>query len=159
MNSRKFYSSFHQDEKNNQKESQLKNDNILLIQVQNEVSIFRKILIDEDMLAEDCISTRRFWLKHKSLLPYLFFLTKKLLNIQASSAFVERFFSICGIICSVKNTNMKDDTIIMRSILKANMDTLDALAIEEDKIFHSFRLFKNKLIISNLTFIISKQFD
>jgi hypothetical protein len=67
MNSRKFYSSFHQDEKNNQKESQLKNDNILLIQVQNEVSIFRKILIDEDMLAEDCISTRRFWLKHKSL--------------------------------------------------------------------------------------------
>lgn len=66
LNSRKFYSNFHQDEKNTQKLKQLKNDNILLIQIQNEVSIFRKLLIDEDMLSDDCISKRRFWLKFKS---------------------------------------------------------------------------------------------
>ncbi len=62
-----------------------------MIQVQNEASLFRKLLIDEDMLDEDCISTRRFWLQYKSQLPNLFSLTKKLLNIQASTGFVESF--------------------------------------------------------------------
>ena len=78
------------------------------------------------------ISTRRFWLLYKSQLPKLFSLAKKLLNIQASTAFVERFFSICGIICNVKNTNMSDQMIIMRSVLKTNIETLDYLTIEEE---------------------------
>ena len=132
MNSRRFYSNFQKEEKNNPKEKTLQNDNFLNIQLQNEVNIFRKLIIDDEMLEEDCMNTRRFWLKNKSELPYLFILTKKLLNIQASGAFVERFYSICGIICSDKNTNMKDDTIIMRSVLKANIHTLDELAIEEE---------------------------
>jgi hypothetical protein len=84
------------------------------------------------MLGENSISTRRFWMQYKSQLPNLFSLTKKLLNVQASTAFVERFFSICGIICNVKNTNMSDKMIIMRSILKTNMETLDNLTIEGD---------------------------
>jgi hypothetical protein len=130
-NSRKFYSNFHKDEKNNKKEQKLLQANYLMIQVQNEVSLFRKLLIDEDMFGEDCISTRRFWLQYKSQLPNLFLLSKKLLNIQASTAFVERFFSICGIICNVKNTNMSDKMIIMRSVLKTNIEILESLAIEE----------------------------
>ena len=81
-----------------------------MIQVQNEASLFRKLLIDEDMLDEDCISTRRFWLQYKSQLPYLFSLTKKLLNIQASTG---KFFSICGIICDVKNKSMTDKIIFI----------------------------------------------
>ena len=131
-NSRKFYSNFHKDEKNNAREQQLQQANYLMVQVQNEVSLFRKLLIDEDMLGENSISTRRFWMQYKSQLPNLFSLTKKLLNVQASTAFVERFFSICGIICNVKNTNMSDKMIIMRSILKTNMETLDNLTIEGD---------------------------
>ena len=62
---------------------------------------------------------------------YLFLLAKKLLNFQASTNFVERFFSICGIICNVKNTNMSDKMIIMRSVLKTNIEILESLAIEE----------------------------
>ncbi len=59
-------------------------------------------------------------------------ITKKILNIQPSTAFVDRFFSIFGIICSSKNTNMNDKTIIMRPVLKANMDTLNELNVEEE---------------------------
>jgi hypothetical protein len=59
-------------------------------------------------------------------------LAKKLLSIQASTAFVERYFSICGIICTTKNTNMNDKTLVMRSVLKSNMNILDELKIEED---------------------------
>jgi hypothetical protein len=130
-NSRKEIN-FHKDEKNNAREQQLQQANYLMVQVQNEVSLFRKLLIDEDMLGENSISTRRFWMQYKSQLPNLFSLTKKLLNVQASTAFVERFFSICRIICNVKNTNMSDKMIIMRSILKTNMETLDNLTIEGD---------------------------
>ena len=84
------------------------------------------------MLEDDCISTKRFWLRYKSALPNLFKLALKLLNIQASTAFIERFFSICGIICSDKNSNINDKTIVMRSILKANIDTFNELSIEND---------------------------
>ena len=44
-----------------------------------------------------------------------------LLNIQ-SSAFIERFFSICGVVCTRRATNMKADLIIKRSMLKSNID-------------------------------------
>ncbi len=91
--------------KYNTKEQQLQQANYLMIQVQNEASLFRKLLIDED-----CISTRRFWLQYKSQLPYLFSLTKKLLNIQASTG---KFFSIYGIICNVKNKSMTDKIIFI----------------------------------------------
>ncbi len=129
---KKYWKNFHRDNKNTPKERKLNQNEYLSIQVQNEVSVFRSLLVSERMLDEDCISTRRFWLKYQWQLPHYFRLTKKLLNIQASTAFVERFFSICGIICSSKNTNMNDKTIIMRSVLKANMDTLKELKVEEE---------------------------
>ena len=84
------------------------------------------------MFEDDCISTRRFWLKCSLTLPYFFKLTRLLLNIQACTAFVERFFSICGIICSEKNSNKKDENIVVKSILKANMQILSELSIEKD---------------------------
>ena len=122
----------HRDTNDSQIEKRLTEENYLKFQLENEVSLFRSLLIKEQMLEENCVSTRRFWLKHKTTLPLLFKLTKKLLNIQASTAFIERFFSICGIICSEKNANMKDETLIMRSVLKANIDTLNELCIESE---------------------------
>jgi hypothetical protein len=130
--SKKYWKNFHSDNNNSQKEKKLNQDDYLLIKVQNEVSLFRNLIVSEQMPDEDCISTRRFWLKHQSQLPNLFKLTRKLLNIQASTAFVERLFSICGIICSEKNGNMNDSTIIMRSVLKLNIETLNELNIEDE---------------------------
>ena len=122
----------HKDNNDSQIEKRHTEENYLKLQLENEVSLFRNFLIKEKMLEDDCISTKRFWLRYKSSLPNLFKLALKLLNIQASTAFIERFFSICGIICSDKNSNMNDKTIIMRSILKANIDTLNELSIEND---------------------------
>ena len=57
-------------------------------------------------LSSQFVSTDWVWLLYKSQLPNLFLLTKKLLNFQASTAFVE-------FICNVKNTNMSDKVIIL----------------------------------------------
>jgi len=43
-----------------------------------------------------------------------------MLSIPASSAFIERFFSFC----KNRKLNMKDDLIILRSLLKANFKHL-----------------------------------
>ena len=59
-------------------------------------------------------------------MPNLFDLQLILLNIWASSAFIERFFSISGIICDIKRANMEEDLIRMRSMLKANMPILNS---------------------------------
>ena len=67
-------------------------------------------------------------------MPKLFDLTIILLNISASSAFIERFFSIAGIVCDLKRLNMKEDLIIMRSLMKTNMTVLAEL----NEIFSSF---------------------
>ena len=47
-----------------------------------------------------------------------------LFNISSSSAFIEKFFSITGIICSQRRNNIKDDLIIMKSLLKSNVKIL-----------------------------------
>jgi hypothetical protein len=69
MNSRRFYSNFQKEEKNNPKEKTLQNDNFLNIQLQNEVNIFRKLIIDDEMLEEDCMNTR-FWIKTNLNYPH-----------------------------------------------------------------------------------------
>ena len=60
-------------------------------------------------------------------MPNLFKLTVILLNIKSSSAFIERYFSISGIICDKRRLSMKDDLIIMRSMMKTNMKILTEL--------------------------------
>jgi len=72
-------------------------------------------------------SNRDFWLKYQSKLPYLTEITLILMNVPVSSAFIERFFSICGIVCKSRSGSMGDDLIINRSLLKANLETLNSL--------------------------------
>jgi hypothetical protein len=101
----------HKGNNESQIEKRRTEENYLKLQLENEVSLFHNFLIKEKMLEDDCVSTKRFWLRHKSALPNLFKLALKILNIQASTAFIERFFSICGIICSDKNSNINDKTL------------------------------------------------
>ena len=69
---------------------------------------------------------RDFGKKLQKDIPNLFDLQLILLNIWASSAFIERFFSVSGIICDIKRANMEEDLIRMRSMLKANMPILNS---------------------------------
>jgi len=55
----------------------------------------------------------------------------KFIISNLESAYVERFYSICGNICKNKSGNMSADTIITRSMLKANMAILNKLSVTQ----------------------------
>ncbi len=82
---------FTKTKKNNPKEQQLQQANVRTIEIKNEISLFRKLILEEDMIGEDCISTRRFWLTYRTQLPNLFSLTKILLNIL-TNGFCRKIF-------------------------------------------------------------------
>ena len=92
----------------------------------NEIILFSK-LIGDSKIIKNAKSTAAFWSENKDDLPKLFELQIILLNIPATSSFIERFFSICGIVCDARRLNMEDDLIEMRSMMKTNMWILTEL--------------------------------
>jgi hypothetical protein len=96
-------------------------------QIELEKGKYLKILRGD---LKDIKSTQEFWFKHKYETPHFYKAALKLLNIPASSAFIERYFSICGIINNDRCGNMSSDLLITRSLLKANVEVLDSLAKE-----------------------------
>ena len=50
-----------------------------------------------------------------------------LLNINSSSAFIERFFSICGFIQDKRRQNITIELFKMRCILRANIKILSEI--------------------------------
>ena len=69
-------------------------------------------------------STGQFWLKHAIELPRLKSLCLHLSNIPSSSSYIERFFSLCGSICSQRRANMSAEQIVGRAIIKTNMNLI-----------------------------------
>ena len=72
-------------------------------------------------------STRRFWQNKANELPILYELACILLNIPSSSSYVERFFSVCGIVNRQRAGNMNNSTLINRAFLKVNLDLVNRL--------------------------------
>jgi len=70
-------------------------------------------------------STKKFWLKYKISLPNLFNLSARLLSIPATSAFIERYFSITGQINDKTTNSMSPELLKTKSMLKANIKLLD----------------------------------
>lgn len=91
---------------------------------------FHRYLFDTN---EDKKSTSLFWLRKKDELPHLFKLARFLIVIPASSAFVEGFFSIAGIITSQRASNTKSKYFCERALLRANAKYLDFLQLIEEK--------------------------
>jgi hypothetical protein len=75
------------------------------------------------------MSTPDFWCQQKKekKFPILSEIALKIYSIPASSAFIERFFSIAGVINNKRRCNMNQETLIMRSFMKANSRFLDEL--------------------------------
>jgi len=48
-------------------------------------------------------------------------------NIPSTSSYIERFFSISGIVCDKRRFQMNEDLIECRSMLKANMKQVEEL--------------------------------
>lgn len=89
--------------------------------LESEKAIFLNLIKDKCISAN---STTSFWKRFQSKLPNLSIVARQLLNIPASSAFIERFFSICGVVCTQRRGRMDEDMIIKRSMLKVNLDLL-----------------------------------
>ena len=71
------------------------------------------------------LTSSKFWLDNKKNFLNLYKLSLVLFNIPSSSAFVERFFSICGIVNNQRRGNMKDQNLINRAFLKTNIDLVE----------------------------------
>jgi hypothetical protein len=83
---------------------------------------FENIISSMDLAS---MSSGSFWFTHKKELPLLCQLAYILLGIPASSAFIERYYSICGVICKKRNGNMSGELLIERCMLRANMQILN----------------------------------
>ena len=95
-------------------------------EVEEEVGHISTFVASREFRKTKC-STKQFWQKNQMRFPHLSKLVRVLLNIPSSSAFIERFFNICGVICKKRSMQMKDDLIINRCLLKANMAILNEL--------------------------------
>jgi len=72
-------------------------------------------------------TSKIFWQNNAKAMLLLNELALTLLNIPSSSSFIERFFSVCGIVNRQRAGNMNDSTLINRAFLKANLDILDKI--------------------------------
>lgn len=116
-----FFTKFSQTKNTTQPHNAKANE--LLQAIRREKIAFLTYLKDRDL--EKMTSTRSFWSKKATTYPNLSKAALILYNIPASSAFIERFFSICGITCRRNSGNMSASMIIKRSMLKANLNLLD----------------------------------
>jgi hypothetical protein len=98
------------------------------VQIEKEKNYFIRFLKAADL--ETIRSTPKFWEENKDKYEHLHKTATILLNIPASSAFIERYFSVCGIISNNRCGNMSPDLLITRSLLQANIELLEDLSTE-----------------------------
>ena len=90
-----------------------------------------KILADETKKFIDIISssefesTKSFWIDRQSALPNLYNLALRLLSIPATSAQIERYFSITGQINNKTTNSMSPELLETRSLIKANINFIE----------------------------------
>ena len=121
--SQKFFSNTFKDEKEVRNiELDLE---IFMRDVEKEVKAL-SVFIRENNYAnlKKVISTKQFWLSNANKYPILFQLAVIMLNINSSSACLERYFSICGFNSRKDSGNTHDDLFISRCMLRANVKIL-----------------------------------
>jgi hypothetical protein len=74
-------------------------------------------LLNSSIINKDALS---FWKQHSNTFPFFASLAKKYLSVQASSAAVERMFSISGNIFSQRRRRMTTDFFTSLVFLKLN---------------------------------------
>ena len=100
--------------------------------LEDELNDFSILLCDKNFLNKKQ-STKEFCQSNSRKFPILYKVPIILLNINSSSAFIERFFSIAGVITNKRRSNMKDDLLVTRSILKSNIQILEEMNLKENE--------------------------
>jgi hypothetical protein len=94
-----------------------------------------KIILEREIFANllknstfsESVSVKSYWIAHKKDMPNIANLAMLLYNIPSSSAFIERFFSICGVVNRTRAGNMSVLTLQTRAFLKSNIEILNEL--------------------------------
>ncbi len=102
-------------------------DYILEKKLKDEINYFIDLL-NNDMFINSIKSTTSFWIRYGNKIPLLKQLAIVINNIYSSSAFIERFFSLCGIISNSRTGNMTSKLFTTKSFLKANIEFLNELS-------------------------------
>lgn len=69
--------------------------------------------------------TKSFWSEYGEKFPRLRQVALILFSIPASAAFIERFFSICGLVCDKRSMNMNPETLTEKILIRVNVDLLE----------------------------------
>ncbi|RMZ95369.1 hypothetical protein BpHYR1_025973 [Brachionus plicatilis] len=117
--------------------------------IRHEKQIFLDLIRDQTELQK---STKEFWSTNSSRLPILSSVAKKLFSIPASSAFVERYFSICGVVSSKRNQNIKSKNFICKNVLKLSFVNL-SLILNSSFLFPRHRIKINFKKAYNVTLV------
>ena len=123
-----FFSNYNNDDQENfESNSEIQLENFEH-QIFLEVEKYRRIISEDNFkLVKQVSSTKNFWLKSNLEFPYLSKLVLVLANICSSSAFIERYFSICGFIQNKRSSNITVELFIKRCFLRANVKILNEL--------------------------------
>jgi len=103
------------------------NEVVLSIKLEKEKLEFIHQLETTNLKDKSLKSTSKFLLKYQLKYPSLFQLSLILYNIPASSAFIERFYSLSGNVCKSRSGNLSAETIIAKCMLKSNLEILKKL--------------------------------
>ena len=66
---------------------------------------------------ENCENSPEFWIYNAENYPYLYKTALGLCSINSSSAFIERFFSISGVINDCRRGNLDKEIFLIRAFL------------------------------------------
>ena len=95
-------------------------------EVADEVKRYSNLIKDKNFI-ESCENSPDFWINNAENYPILYKTALVLCSINSSSAFIERFFSICGVINDCRRGNMDKDLFFIRAFLACNIDILNKL--------------------------------
>ena len=95
-----------------------------------EIKRFSEIISKENFVHSNT-SSNKFWMGKKLEFPNLCTIFLILESINASSAFIERFFSKCGIIVTKRNQNLNEESFNDRVMLCSNMPILNKMKSEK----------------------------
>jgi len=128
VNSEKFFGTFFNDSGVDCHESTNESCKLFVLEKKLEAEIISYTdIISKPEIFKAYKSSNLFWKKYGIEMPMLGDLYLLLSNIPSTSAYIERFFSISGIICDKRRLRMKDELIECRSMLKANMSQVEEL--------------------------------
>jgi hypothetical protein len=97
-------------------------------EIKKEIEQFRILLFNNNYaILNEINSSKKFWIENANKFPNLKNLSLILFNTNASSAFLERYFSLCGFVSKKNSCNISVDLFIARCLLRSNIKLINHL--------------------------------